>query len=227
MENLTKDIRYAVRSLLKRPGFTVVAVITLALGIGLNSAIFSVINAVLLRPLPYADPAALVTFRSNQSAPELADVETQSRSFTKLGGIVFQALDYTAGNEPVQIQNGHVTGGFFETLGAQAERGRAITADDDKAGKPFVVVLSNSLWRRQFAGDPEIIGKTIPLSGNVYTIIGVMPAGFSAPPITVSPGRPYTCQTLWPRNFAPSISCVSTDVWPRVCPSIKHGPKCS
>ncbi|HYJ86769.1 MAG TPA: ABC transporter permease [Pyrinomonadaceae bacterium] len=181
MENLTKDIRYAIRSLLKRPGFTAVAVITLALGIGLNSAIFSVINAVLLRPLPYDDPAALVTFRSNQSAPELADVETQSRSFTKLGGVVLQALDYTAGNEPVQIQNGHVTGGFFETLGVKAARGRVITAEDDKPGKPYVVVLSNALWRRQFGGDEQIVGKTIPLSGNVYTVIGVMPAGFSSP----------------------------------------------
>jgi len=181
MESLSKDIRYAIRSLLKRPGFTAVAVITLALGIGLNSAIFSVINSVLLRPLPYDDPAALVTFRSNQSAPELADVETQNRSFTKVGGLVLQALDYTAGNEPIQIQNGHVTGGFFETLGAKAERGRVIVADDDKPGKPFVVVLSNALWRRQFGGDPEIVGKTIPLSGNVYTIIGVMPAGFRSP----------------------------------------------
>jgi putative ABC transport system permease protein len=103
MENLNKDIRYAIRGLLKRPGFTAVAVITLALGIGLNSAIFSVINAVLLRPLPYDDPSALVAFRSNQSAPELADVETQSRSFTRVGGLVLQPLDYTAGGEPVQI----------------------------------------------------------------------------------------------------------------------------
>ncbi len=181
MENLTKDIRYAIRSLLKRPGFTAVAVITLALGIGLNSAIFSVINAVLLRPLAYDDPSSLVTFRSNQSAPELADVEAQNRSFIKLGGVVLQALDYTAGNEPVQIQNGHVTGDFFETLGVKAELGRVITADDDKPGNPHVVVLSNALWRRQFGGDPEIVGKTIPLSGNVYTVIGVMPAGFTAP----------------------------------------------
>lgn len=181
METLFKDIRYGIRTLLKRPGFTAVAVITLALGIGVNSAIFSVINAVLLRPLPYDDPAALVTFRSNQSAPELADVETQSRSFSKLGGVVLQALDYTAGSEPVQIQNGHVTGGFFETLGVKAERGRVITAEDDKPGKPFVVVLSNALWRRQFTGDQEIVGKTIPLSGNMYTIIGVMPARFTSP----------------------------------------------
>ncbi|MEK6281409.1 MAG: ABC transporter permease [Acidobacteriota bacterium] len=181
MEDLIKDIRYGIRSLLKRPGFTAVAVITLALGIGLNSAIFSVINAVLLRPLPYDEPAGLVTFRSNQSALELADVQTQSRSFSKIGGEVLQVLDYTAGSEPVQFQNGHVTGGYFETLGVKAERGRVITPDDDKPGSPYVVVLSHALWRRQFGGDGGIVGKTIPLSGNVYTIIGVMPSGFASP----------------------------------------------
>lgn len=181
MDNLIKEIRYSVRSLLKRPGFTAIAVITLALGIGVNTAIFSVINAVLLRPLAYQDPARLVTFRSNQSAPDLADVEAQSRTFRKLGGEVRQALDYTAGSEPVQVQTGHVTGGFFETLGVKAERGRVLTAADDKTGGPFVVVLSQELWRRQFNSDAQIIGKTIPLSGNVYTIIGVMPAGFASP----------------------------------------------
>jgi putative ABC transport system permease protein len=181
METLLKDIRYGVRSLLKRPAFTVVAVITLALGIGLNTAIFSVINAVLLRPLAYAEPVRLVTFRSNQSAPDLADVQAQSHTFSSFGGEVKQPLDYTAGSEPVQFQIGQVTGGYFETLGVKAERGRVIAADDDKNGAPFVVVLSNTLWRNQFGSDPQILGKTIPLSGNVYTIVGVMPAGFASP----------------------------------------------
>ncbi|MEA2205273.1 MAG: putative transport system permease protein [Blastocatellia bacterium] len=181
METLFKDLRYGVRSLLKRPGFTAVAVITLALGIGLNSAIFSVINAVLLRPLPYDNPARLLAFRSNQSALDLADVQAQTHTFSKVGGEVLQALDYTAGSEPVQFQNGHVTGGYFETLGIKPALGRYITSDDDKAGGPFVVVLSHALWRRQFNGDPGIAGKTIPLSGNVYTIIGVMPEGFVSP----------------------------------------------
>jgi putative ABC transport system permease protein len=181
MENLFKDIRYGVRGLLKRPGFTAVAVITLALGIGLNSAIFSVINAVLLRPLPYQDPASLVTFRSNQSALDLADVQSQSRTFSKFGGEVMQALDYTAGSEPVQIQNGHVTGGYFETLGVTPERGRLITPQDDQPGAPFVVVLSHGLWKSHFNSDPAIVGKSIPLSGNMYTVIGVTPASFVSP----------------------------------------------
>ena len=181
MDSIFKDIRYGIRSLLKRPAFAAVAVITLALGIGANTAIFSVINAVLLRPLSYEQPERLVTFRSNQSAPDLEDVIKASRTFTKLGGEVLAPLAYTAGAEPIQFQVGQVTGGYFDTLGVNAERGRYITQDDDKSGGPFVVVLSHDLWKRQFNGDSQILGKTIPLSGNVYTVIGVMPAGFKSP----------------------------------------------
>ncbi len=181
METLLNDIRYGVRSFLKRPSFTVVAVITLALGIGLNTAIFGVINAVLLRPLPYHEPERLVSFRSNQSVPDLADVETHARAFSKMGGVVAQSLDYTAGSEPVQFQTGMVTGGFFETLGATAERGRLLSPADDQSGGPYVVVLGHELWQRQFGGDQQIVGKTIPLSGNVYTIIGVTAPAFVSP----------------------------------------------
>jgi len=181
METILKDIRYGLRGLLKRPAFTAIAIVTLALGIGVNSAIFSVINAVLLRPLAYGEPLRLVTLRSNQSAPDLADVEQQSKTFSSLGGEVKQPLDYTAGGEPVQFQIGHVTGGFFETLGVKPALGRFINVADDKPGAPFVAVLGHDLWLRQFAGDPQIVGKAIPLSGNVYTIIGVMPEGFASP----------------------------------------------
>jgi putative ABC transport system permease protein len=201
METLTKDIRYGVRSLLKRPGFTVVAVMTLALGIGLNTAIFSVINAVLLRPLAYAEPVRLATFRSNQSGPDLADIESQSHAFIKFGGEVKQPLDYTAGSEPVQFQVGQVTGGFFETLGVKAERGRAIAPEDDKTGAPYVAVLSHDLWLRQFGGDLQIIGKTIPLSGNVYTIIGVMPAGFASPRDNIEAWTPVHVSNPVAANF--------------------------
>jgi len=181
MDTLFKDIRYGIRSLLSRPAFAGLAIITLALGIGANTAIFSVINAVLLRPLSYDQPERLVTFRSNQSAPDLADVIASSRTFSKIGGEVLAPLAYTAGTEPVQIQVGQVSGGYFETLGVNPARGRYIIADDDKNGGPFVVVLSNALWQRQFAGDQNIVGKTIPLSGNSYTVIGVMPPRFKSP----------------------------------------------
>jgi putative ABC transport system permease protein len=181
MDSIIKDIRYGLRSLLKRPAFTAVAVITIGLGIGVNTAIFSVINAVLLRPLPYDDPSRLISFRSNQSAPDLEDVESQSKTFSRLGGMVMQPLAYTGGTEPVQFEIGQVTGGFFETLGVRPERGRFITNEDDKNGAPFVVVLSHDLWVKQFNSDEQIIGKAIPLSANMYTVIGVMPETFVTP----------------------------------------------
>jgi putative ABC transport system permease protein len=181
MDSIIKDIRYGLRSLLKRPAFTAVAVITIGLGIGVNTAIFSVINAVLLRPLPYDDPSRLISFRSNQSAPDLEDVESQSKTFSRLGGMVMQPLAYTGGTEPVQFEIGQVTGGFFETLGVRPERGRFITNEDDKNGAAFVVVLSHNLWVKQFNSDEQIIGKAIPLSGKMYTVIGVMPETFVTP----------------------------------------------
>jgi putative ABC transport system permease protein len=181
MDTLLKDIRYGIRSLIKRPAFTLIAILTLALGIGANTAIFSVINAVLLRPLSYDQPDRLVTLRSNQSAPDLADVIAATHSFSKMGGEVLSPLAYTGAAEPVQFQVGQVSGGYFETLGGKAARGRFITGDDDQNGAPFVIVLSHGLWQRQFNSDEAIVGKTIPLSGNVYSVIGVMPESFKSP----------------------------------------------
>src|SRR4030095_6809082 len=201
MDNLLKDLRYGVRSLLKRPAFTVVAVITLGLGIGLNTAIFSVINAVLLRPLAYADPARLISFRSNQSAPDLADVESQSKTFSRFGGMVIAPLAYTGGGEPVQIPIGQVTGGVFETIWVQAERGRFITSDDDKTGAPYVVVLGHDLWVKQFNKDEHIIGKSIQLDGNIHTIIGVMPSSFVTPTFNTEAWTPVHVSNALAANF--------------------------
>src|SRR5262252_2194944 len=181
METLLKDIRYGVRSLRQRPGFTVVAVITLALGIGLNTAIFSVINAVLLRPLGYPAPERLIALRPNQSCPDLLDLQAQTRTLSKVGGLVVDPLDYTAGIEPIQFQIGEVTGDFFAVLGVSAKLGRTLGPEDDKNGAARALVLSYSLWQKQFGGDARIIGKPIPLSGNPYPVVGVMPADFRAP----------------------------------------------
>src|SRR5689334_12312660 len=181
MENLFQDIRYSLRMMKVKPSFTLLTILTLALGIGANTAIFTVINAVLLRPLPYVEPERLYTTRSNQSAPDLADIETSNETLAEAGGIVIQGLDYTGGSDPLQVQTGLVTGGYFSTLGIKPLMGRWLTYEDDKNGGERVAVLSYAFWQREFHGDSNILGKPIPLSGNSYTIVGVMPASFSSP----------------------------------------------
>ena len=190
MDSLRQDLRYAVRMLVKRPAFTLIAVVTLALGIGINTSIFSVINSVLLKPLPYQDPEKLVTLRSNESAPDLADIRDWSQSYVSLGGFVTMPLDFTGGSEPAQWLTGMVTGGYFETLGVKPLLGRAIRFDDDKEGNPFVAVLSHETWQKQFGGEAQIVGRMIPLSGNTYTVIGVMPPSFKSPRETVEAWAP-------------------------------------
>ena len=178
---LWQDVRYGFRMLAKKPGFTLVAIITLALGIGANTAIFSVINAVLLRPFPYPEAARLVTMRSNQSLPDLEDIQAQSQSFEDVGGVVLQAQDYTGGSEPVQVQAGLSNAGIFKVLGARPLIGRVISPEEDRYGGERVVVLSYGFWQRQMGADASVIGRQIPLSGNNYTVVGVLPPGFEAP----------------------------------------------
>src|SRR5688500_15902400 len=178
---LFQDIRYGIRTLLRNPGFAAVAVITLALGIGANTAIFSVVNGVLLRPLPYPDPERLVTLRSNQSVPELDDLQEQSRSFENLGGVSYQAADYAGGGEPIQIELGMVAGEFFRVLGGRAALGRTLTAEDARFGGAPVLVLSHGLWQRQFGGDPGIVGRHINLAGQSYSVVGVTTPDFQPP----------------------------------------------
>ncbi|QQS45487.1 MAG: ABC transporter permease [Acidobacteriota bacterium] len=181
MSAFRQDIRYGLRMLIKNPGFTIVAVITLALGIGANSAIFSVLNAVLLKPLPYDRPEMLLAFRSNESAPDVADIRAWSRSYAEIGGLVTQPLDYTGGGQPRQIPVGHVTGGYFGTLGVRASLGRTLAYADDKPGAPMVAVLSDEMWQQVYNRDPNVLGRSLELSGNAYTVVGVMPAGFNSP----------------------------------------------
>lgn len=167
--------------LVMNPAFSLIAVITLSLGIGANTAIFSVLNAVLLKPLPYDRPERLLAVRSNQSVLDLADIRAWNQSFSEVGGIVLQPLDYTGAGVPRQIPVGHVTGGYFETLGVGAAQGRILTHDDDRQGARMVAVLSDEAWRQIFNSDPNVLGRSMELSGNIYTVVGVMPPRFNSP----------------------------------------------
>ena len=181
LDSLFQDLRYGARMLRKNPAFTAIAVLTLALGIGANTAIYSVVNAVLLRPLPYPEPNRLLTIESNQSLPDLDDIQKQTQSFEALGATTMQRLDYTGGAEPIQIFSINCNSDLFRALRTQPALGRLLTDTDDRFGAPGSVVLSHGFWTRQFGADPNIIGKSIPLSGNSYTVVGVLPANFWIP----------------------------------------------
>ncbi|HEY2973900.1 MAG TPA: ABC transporter permease [Pyrinomonadaceae bacterium] len=195
MEILLKDIQYGIRSLLKRPGFTAIAVVTLMLGIGANTAIFSVVNAVLLRPLPFPEQEQLVVAWERDtsantpfvelSVAEIRDWQTQNQSFTALAAMPTTVYGYgyvlTGRGEPVQLESARVTGRFFSLLGAQAALGRVFDESDDQVTSPNVVVLSDRIWRERFGSDAKIIGQTIPLNQQSFTVLGVMPASFTFP----------------------------------------------
>jgi putative ABC transport system permease protein len=189
MDTLWQDLRYGLRMLRTRPGFTLVAALTLALGIGANTAIFSVVNAVVLRPLPYPDPERLVMLwgtnarDGNQQQPasyaEFNDWKNQARSFSALAGASpAWTFTLTGGGEPEQIQGLYVSANLFPMLGVTPARGRAFLPEEDRTGGPPVVIVSQGLWQRRFGGDPNVIGKTLTLGGNSLTIVGIMPSGF-------------------------------------------------
>jgi putative ABC transport system permease protein len=178
------DTRLAIRSLLARPTFTLLAVLALALGTGANSLVFSVVNAVLLRPLPYADadrvyaiqargPAAEAEWEG-LSAPDLRDLKAATRSFAAVGGIGFASFDLTGTDRPNQLRAALVTDGVFEAIGVRPLAGRVLSAEEIAAGAP-VVVLDESSWRSQFTADPAIVGRSITLDGRPYTVVGVLP----------------------------------------------------
>src|SRR5712692_1367317 len=184
LEDFVQDLRFAMRTLRKAPGFTMTAVVTLALGIGANAAIFSVVNAVLLRGLPYPDSEQLLTLRSNESLPDLEDIQKQAGSFAAIGGVVVQPLNFTGEAEPIQISAGLCNAELFSALGFQPALGRFFPAEEDRYGGPGLVVLTHGFWTRTLGADPAILGKAIRLSGNSYAVIGVLPREFWLP------GRP-------------------------------------
>jgi predicted permease len=181
VESLWQDLRYGIRMLRKSPGFTIVATLTLALGIGANTAIFSVVNGVLLRPLPYKDPPQLIAMKQNDSLLNTIDIQRQTRAFSQGGGINVEDMDYTGRTEPIQIHAAYIDAGFLETLGVPPMLGRVMSADEDVKGGSRVVVVSYTFWQNFLSSDPHALGKTIALSGNDYTVIGVMPASFTLP----------------------------------------------
>ncbi len=188
MDGWTREIRHAVRGLLRQPGFTAVAVITLGLGIGANSAIFSVVNGVVLEPLPYPDSDEIVTVSTAfptlgfetfwVSPPEFLELQERTRSLEVVGGYRGSQTSIGGGERPERVQGAVATAEIFQALGVDARLGRTIGPDDDVPGAEPVAVLSDDLWRRTFGGDPGVVGRGIDVDGVRTTVIGVMPPGF-------------------------------------------------
>ena len=196
MENLIKDIRFAVRRLIKTPGFTAAAVLSLALGIGANTAIFSLVNTILLRPLPVDHPEQLVAVTpvskssnfSNFSYPNYVDFRDKNQVFSGLLAWRFAPMSLSVSGRNERIWGYLVTGNYFEVLGLTAFRGRIFTQDEDRSpGANPVAVISYGSWQSRFGSDPDIAGKTITLNGRSFTVVGVAPEGFTGTEIMFTP----------------------------------------
>ncbi|MGH9854004.1 MAG: ABC transporter permease, partial [Blastocatellia bacterium] len=189
MQTLWRDLYYSLRTLAKNPGFTIVAVLSLAIGIGANSAIFSVTNTLLLRPLSYqdADRLAILWQRSLGlnvaqdwfSPGQYLDVKTQNRVFKQVAVTIGASFNLTGQGGPEHVDGARVSSSLFPLLGAKAMLGRVVLPEEDQPGKPAVVILSYGFWQRRFGGDPGVIGQKLILSGNSMEIVGVMQPGFS------------------------------------------------
>lgn len=192
MNTLWQDLRYSLRMMLKKPGFTLIAVLTLALGIGANTAIFSVVNAVLIQPLPFAEPDRLVwmwgstpngTNRAAVAPLDFTDFREQNKSFEHLAASIVVPVPFnlTGSGDAERLAAGVVTGNYFQALGVQPALGRTFQLENEQPGREQVVVLSHALWQRRFGGDPDIVGRKVTLDNKSFEIIGVMPAGFRFP----------------------------------------------
>jgi hypothetical protein len=182
MGTLLQDLKYGLRTLAKAPGFTAIAVIALALGIGANSAMFSIVNSVLLRPIPYPAPERVLMLYTSMpqfddastSYPNFLDWQQRSRSFEHLAAFRSDTFHLTGDGNPERLRGQMASSTFFAVMGAQPIAGRVFTADEDRKGAAPVAVLTSDLWRTRFAGDPGVIGRTMILNEHVYTIIGVV-----------------------------------------------------
>lgn len=190
MDSFLQDARYAYRKLLRTPGFTAVAILTLALGIGATTAMWAIVDGVLLKPLPYRDPASLVRVSSvgregkpnAMSAPDFIDYRDQTHSFVGMAGMDQASENLTRqGSEPVRVNVSQVGASFFDLLGLAPQTGRYFRKDEDARGSGLFVVLSDGLWRSRFGADTSLLGKPIALNGKNYTVLGIAPAGFTYP----------------------------------------------
>src|SRR6476661_4508174 len=190
IETLWQDVRYGARMLLKNPGFTFIAVLALALGIGANTAIFSVVNALLLRPLPYKNPSQLVViwenathlgFPKNTPSPaNFLDWQKQNTLFEGMGAFAERTFNLTGLGEPERLEGRRVSANLFDLLGVRPIAGRNFVPDEDKAGTK-VALLNESLWKRRFGSDPGVIGRALTLNGESYTVVGVLPNSVRLP----------------------------------------------
>ena len=185
VEQTLRDVRYALRGMVRSPGFTAAAVLALSLGIGASVAIFSVVRAVLLRPLPYREPdrlAVLLHRGSNPTAPaNFLDWRRESRAFADMGAAEYWVPNLTGAGESESVQSLRVTAGLLPMLGVSPQLGRLFVPGEDEPGRDRVAILGDGLWRRRFGADPGIVGRTISLDGETYEVVGVMPRGFDFP----------------------------------------------
>ena len=190
LETLTRDLAYAARMLRRNPGFAATVVLTLGLGIGATTAIFTVVNAVLLRPLPYPEPDRLVYIAMSFGDPgdhafsytqDYAAWKSHSRTLSQIAGYMSFQANFTGGGEAERVTGGYATMSLFPLLGVQPAIGRTFLPEEDRPGGPPVAILSRAFWKRRFGGDPAVIGKALTLDANTYTVVGVLPATFLIP----------------------------------------------
>jgi hypothetical protein len=245
LEVLLQDLRFAIRLLLKTPGFTAVAVVTLALGIGANTAIFSVVNTVLLKPLPYKNSEQLMLvweeaskygFPHNTPAPaNFIDWRDRNQVFEDMAAFADQSFNLTGIGEPERIQGQRVSSSLFPLLGAEPILGRVFLPEEDRPEGNRVVVLSHGLWQRRFGSDKDIIGKTLTLNADIFTVVGIMPPSFQFPDSEDELWQPWV--SLPACSCAPERWC-NTEASPggdgyycrrssAAVPTVKHQRRCS
>jgi putative ABC transport system permease protein len=220
MSSFLQNLRFGIRTLIKNPGFTLAAVLTLALGIGANTAIFTVTSSALLKPLPYRDPSQLVLLatqhrgsrgeaQSGFSLNRYDMLRARSRSFAGLSVFASDSFDLTGGGEPEQVPIARVSPNFFSVLGLKPQLGRVFMEDEGRPEGKLVVMISDRLWHTRYGGDPSIVGQTINLDANTYTVIGVLPAGIEFPfmePAEVWTPRYFELTFMTPEHLRAGVS---------------------